>query len=132
MTALQKQIQYWRESGKRNFETAHFLFRGKRYDACLFFCHLSIEKLLKGLIVLQTKKPAPYIHNLEKLAELAKLEVSLKRLQYFRIITTFNIAGRYDDAKYKFYKKCTPSFTQKYFSIVKELFLWLEKEYQKE
>ena len=44
---------------------------------------------------------------------------------------TVNVAGRYDEIKLAFYKKCTPVFTKKYFDISKNLFLCFEKEYQK-
>ncbi|PIU75173.1 MAG: hypothetical protein COS76_02160 [Candidatus Portnoybacteria bacterium CG06_land_8_20_14_3_00_39_12] len=27
------------------------MFQGKKYADCLFFCHLTIEKILKGLVV---------------------------------------------------------------------------------
>ena len=96
-----------------------------------FFGHLALEKLLKGLIVKQTKKAAPYIHDLERLALLANLEFSEEQIKYLRIITEFNIAGRYKEIKYNFYKKCTKKYTEKYLKVVKNLFLWTKKEYQK-
>lgn len=42
-------------------------WNSKRYDACLFFCHLVLEKLLKGLVVKRTEKAAPCIHDLAEL-----------------------------------------------------------------
>lgn len=45
---MKRQIEYWFRSGERSWTTAQFLFKGKQYDACLFFCHLTIEKMLKG------------------------------------------------------------------------------------
>lgn len=44
-------------------------------------------------------------------------------------ISTFNIAGRYDDVKLDFHKRCTPSYTKKYLTITKNFYLWLEKKY---
>lgn len=131
MTNFNKQIKYWPESAEKNWQVAQSLFRNKHYDACLFFVHLSIEKLIKGLVVIETKKPAPYIHDLPKLANLAKLELSQEKRNHLRIITTFNIAGRYADDKYDFYKKCTKNYTQKNLFMCKEIFLWLKKEYPK-
>ena len=128
---LKTQIDYWKKSAKRNLDTAEVLFQNKRYDSCLFFCHLSLEKLLKGLAVKQTKRAVPYIHYLEKLSLLAKLELTEEQIKNLRIITDFNIAGRYDAVKFAFYKKCTKDYTEKYFDITKKLFLWLEKKYQK-
>lgn len=131
MNELNKQIAYWKTSADRDWETAQGLLKLKRYDACLFFCHLTLEKLLKGLVVKRTEKPAPYIHDLEKLAIVTKLSFSKKQIKDLKIITGFNLSGRYDDFKFAFYKQCDKSYTEKYFNISKELYLWLKKEYQK-
>ena len=96
-----------------------------------FFCHLALEKLLKGLVVRKTEKVAPYIHDLAQLSNLAELNLEEKQIKKLRIITTFNIAGRYSQEKYAFYKKCTKNYSGKYLKIVEKLFLWLEEKYQK-
>ena len=54
---FKKVVDFWNESAQNNFETAEFLFNGKKYADCLFFCHLAIEKALKGLVVKETKTP---------------------------------------------------------------------------
>ena len=132
MNQISEQINYWKKSAERNWKTALSLFKTKHYDACLFFCHLTIEKLLKGLIVEQTKKPASYTHYLEELAtKLIKLNLTKEQINNLKIITNFNIAGRYDDAKFAFYKKCTKKYTEKYLKICEELYLCLKKQYLK-
>ena len=128
---LQEQIDYWHRSGKDNLDAAQILLKNKHYDSVLFFGHLALEKMLKGLIVMSTKKPAFYIHDLEKLALIAKLEFSEEKAIHLRSISDFNIAGRYREVKFDFYKKCDKKYTEKHLKIIKELFLWLEKEYQK-
>ncbi len=128
---LNNQINHWKESSERSWKTALGLFKIKRYDACLFFCHLTLEKSLKGLVAKTTKNPAPYIHDLAKLSNLAQLNLSPDQIQNLRTITTFNISTRYDDIKFEFYKKCTKEYTEKHFLISKKLFLWLKKQYPK-
>ncbi|MEK7202988.1 MAG: HEPN domain-containing protein [Patescibacteria group bacterium] len=131
MNQFNEQINYWKKSAERNRETSLSLLKGKHYDACLFFCHLTIEKLLKGLAIKQTKKAAPFTHYLEELAKLTKLDLTKEQINNLKIITDFNIAGRYDDAKFAFYKKCTKKYTEKYFKICEELYLCLKKQYLK-
>ena len=131
MNTTKEQIKYWQKSSKRDFKTASELFKLKRYDACLFFCHLALEKILKGLVVEVTKKTPPYIHDLAKLANTAELELSEDQIQNLRAITGFNIASRYNDEKFLFYKKCTKAYTEKYIKITKNLYLWAKKNYQK-
>ncbi|MFH1626887.1 MAG: HEPN domain-containing protein [bacterium] len=128
---VKKVVNYWNEGAERDFVVAKSLLKLKHYSHCLFFCHLGLEKLLKGLVVAETKIHAPYIHHLEKLAKLIKLKLTEEQMENLKIITDFNIAGRYDDVKYKFYKQCTKLYTEKYFKICEELYLWLKKQYPK-
>ena len=131
MDGIKQQVEYWKKSADRSWKTALGLFELKHYDACLFFCHLSLEKTLKGLIVQKTKKPVPYIHDLERLAILVELELSEKQILNLKDISKFNIAGRYDSAKFNFYKIATKSYTKKYLEISKNLIICLKKQYQK-
>ena len=109
--SLEKQIEFWLVSAERNWQTAQSLFELKHYDACLFYCHLTLEKLLKALVVEKTDKAAPFGHDLEKLSLLAGLKPAAEQIDNLRTITTFNMSARYDEAKQSFYKKCTPEYT---------------------
>jgi HEPN domain-containing protein len=126
-----KQIKYWQETATENLRVAQDLFKTKHYDASLFFCHLTLEKILKGLVVKNTKQPAPYIHDLAKLSELANLKLPPEDIQTLRTITTFNISGRYENIKLDFYKRCTKDFTIKYLTITQDLYLCLKKHFLK-
>jgi len=42
-----KVIDFWIESSEEDFKVATGLFKLKHYPQSLFFCHLSLEKLLK-------------------------------------------------------------------------------------
>lgn len=129
---VQKVINYWIKGARHDFETAEFLFKGKRYPECLFFCHLMIEKTLKALAVKTIKVHAPYTHQLVDLAKIAEINLTEERIDSLTEITEFNIAARYDAYKFDFYKRCTKTYTEKYFIISKELYLWLKKQfYQK-
>jgi len=129
MDQFKKQLNFWKTSSKRNLETAEVLLESKRFDSCLYFCHLSIEKFLKCLVMYRTNKIAPYIHDLERLAIIADLQLSDEHTKQLKTITMFNISTRYEDIKFSFYKKCTEAYTKKHFIISKNLYLWLEKQY---
>ena len=128
---LKKQINYWLKLAEEDWRAAQGLFKLKHYSACLFFCHLALEKILKALVVQRTQQPAPYLHDLERLALLAKISLTKNQRKYLKTITKFNIAARYDNIKLAFHKRCTPSYTRKYFKITKNLYQWLKKEFQK-
>lgn len=109
---------------------AQDLFASKKYSYALFFCHLALEKLLKGFIVKYTGKPAPLEHNLVWLADGAGFILSDEQKDLMSEITTFNIKARYDDYKTNFYKKATREYAQRYITKTKNLILWLKKNYQ--
>ena len=123
-----KVIKYWKESAERTFATAEFLFKGRWYPECLFFCHLAIEKILKALVVQKTKTHAPYTHKLIELAKLAKIDLSSEQIEHLTVITEFNIAARYNEIKFDFHQKSTKVYTEKYFMISKKLYTWLKKQ----
>ncbi|MFH1030421.1 MAG: HEPN domain-containing protein [bacterium] len=130
MINVKKIVEYWAETAEYNLGTAEFLFKGQRYPECLFFCHLTLEKMLKALVVKKIKEHAPYIHNLVALAKKAGVELSSEQIDRLTTITEFNIAGRYRAEKYNFYKKSTKGYTEKYFKITKDFYIWLNKKLQ--
>lgn len=124
-------VEYWINASDRDFELSRSLFDAKRFSYCLFFVHLSIEKLLKGLIVRNTSNPAPYEHNLVRLAETTNIKYSEEHLDLLADITTFNIKARYDDYKNQFYKIATEQYTKKYLLEAEQFILWSKKYFQK-
>lgn len=125
---LKKQIDYWRLESKRSFEIAQLLLVKHKRPESLFFGHLAIEKLLKALVVKQTNKLAPLIHDLNRLARLANILLTTEQQQELQMITSFNIAGRYDNDKIEFRKQCTIPFTKNQIKKIKHYYLWLSQK----
>ena len=126
-----KIVEYWRDLSDHDWETAQSLWQSKKYDACLFYCHLTLEKLLKGLVVHKTKKTAPHTHDLIELLEKTNIQTNKEQVKRLAIFTSFNMRCRYPQDKFAFYKLCTHKFSEQYFYEAKELILWLKKYYQK-
>lgn len=128
MTSQQEIIDYWFKSSQEDFKTATSLLETGRHHHALFFCHLSLEKYLKALIVKNTQSPAPPIHHLPKLTKLAQLTPTQDQTTQLTEINKFNLESRYDDYKFSFYQKATSKFTQKWFKITQELLSWLKTQ----
>ncbi|MBI2980976.1 MAG: HEPN domain-containing protein [Deltaproteobacteria bacterium] len=126
---LRQLVQYWLKGSDYDWETSRSLFRSKKYPYCLFLCHLSVEKLLKGLIVMGTKDHAPYTHNLSYLAGKLSLEFSKEQLALLEEMNDFNIEARYPDERNEFYQKSTKRLTQQYLKQAGDLREWLKKKY---
>ena len=98
------------------------LYRTKRYSDSLFFGHIILEKILKGLVVKKTKNQAPYIHNLIELKDLAGLELDKKEDLLLLKVNEFNIRCRYPEEKLRFYKKADRDYTKNYLTGIKKIY----------
>jgi AbiV family abortive infection protein len=127
MKSEQEVVKYWLTASKEDFDSAEILFQNKKYHHALFFCHLSIEKMLKAIIVKSTKTAPPLIHDLIRLTERAALNLNEAQKNDLAEITTFNIDARYDDYKLSFRKKAKRQFSLKYLKKTREMLQWLIK-----
>lgn len=121
-------IKYWQNGAEDAFDTATVLLKSNKFHHALYFCHLAIEKILKGLIIHHKQIP-PYVHNLYKLALLAKISLTSTQKEQLMEISTYNIEALYDDYKLKFYQKANKEYTTRWFHISRELYTWLLKQF---
>ncbi|MDR3244244.1 MAG: HEPN domain-containing protein [Elusimicrobiota bacterium] len=130
MMTQQEVVDFWAKSSDMDFNDMESMFKSKRYHWALFVGHLVIEKLLKALFVKNHGKETkmPFIHNLLLLANKADLIISEKQKKQLSVFTEFNINARYQDYKFKFYKKCTKQYTAKHIKEIKEVRKWLKNQ----
>lgn len=119
---IQHIIEYWEKTAARDIETTQALLKTKRYAEALFFGHLALEKILKALVVKETKTHAPYIHDLVRLQALAKLDLPRTTVHILNVVNDFNIRARYPEYKLQFYKRCTRPYTLKYLAHIHAIY----------
>jgi HEPN domain-containing protein len=95
---IEKHIAQLREGAIESWNDALYLIKGKRIFLGLFAAHLAIEKVIKAHVVKQIRDLPPFIHNLIKLAELAKLQLTDKQRDFLADLTFYNISGRYQES----------------------------------
>lgn len=117
--------EYWLKSSQEKRKTMESLYVSKRYADCLFFGHLILEKALKALVVLKTRRNAPFIHNLSRLAELAELRLVEEDTILLAEVNEFNLATRYPDDRLEFYRTCNKRFVDKYHKPILKFYLRL-------
>ncbi|MDP3642642.1 MAG: HEPN domain-containing protein [Bacteroidota bacterium] len=97
MFDIEKQINYWTRGAENDVETAELLISGKKYLEGLFFCHLTIEKIVKALVVKKTGQLAPKSHNLGYLSALANLELAEEHTLFMAVLMKYQLEGRYPE-----------------------------------
>lgn len=97
MIDIKKQIEYWINGAKDDFDTAKILIESNRLLHGLFFCHLVIEKSIKAHVVKQTTEIAPRSHNLIYLSEKANLNFNEDDEIFLGILMKYQLQGRYPD-----------------------------------
>lgn len=125
---IQDLIKYWQETAEYDYKTMISLFKSKRYSDSLFYGHLVLEKILKALVVQETKSHAKPVHNLVVLSEDAKINISKDELEFLAEVNKFNIRARYPDYKLSFYKICDLNYTKPRLIKIKLIYKKLCKE----
>ena len=109
MLTKEEHINYWIDTAKRDWKTVNNLFGTKDYMPALFFSHLHLEKLCKALWIKNNESNhPPKVHNLIKILEEAKIQVTPEQKDFMTIMNGFQLEGRYPDylnRLYKMYKK---------------------------
>ncbi len=125
----QDHIKYWIETSEHDLNASASIFETGKYDWSLFIAHLALEKLLKAFWVKNNESfYPPKIHNLAKLAEEGKLDLSDEEKIFLLEVNEFNLEARYPDYKFRFYLRCTKEFTEDYLRRIKEFYQCILKK----
>jgi HEPN domain-containing protein len=125
-------IQHWINMGERDWKSVQTLAQNSQFVHALFFAHLVIEKLLKAhWIKANVENEAPRVHDLEFLYNQTELTLKAEEVDFLSVMNSWNLEGRYQDYKDKFFKRATKSYTEEKLKRVDTLRLWLLSELQK-
>ncbi len=117
---VDKTVQYWTESAEYDMGVADALYQTGKYPYALFMGHLAMEKLLKSLVVKNTREHAPLTHLREKLARKSKAEIPEETNIKLREFMEFHFEARYPSEQNAFYKKFTKTYTDKNLKEIKK------------
>lgn len=122
---IEKQIEYWRTSSDEDFAAAQSLLEKGHLRHSLFFAHLAIEKMLKAHVMRQTKEIPPRIHNLIRLAKLARLKLEEERKGFIREFGVYQLEGRYPDSVQM---PVDSGFVRDEITKARDMLIWLKKQ----
>jgi HEPN domain-containing protein len=120
---IKKQIEYWIFTAAADLETAELLIENNKILHGLFWCHLSIEKVLKAHVTKFTEEFPPKSHNLSYLIEKTDLKLSEDQLMFCDSLMFYQLEGRYPE----FYPKIPSKVIADGILIqTKTLYQWLK------
>ncbi len=119
-------VRYWVALAEEDWPVAEHLLASGDYHYALFFGHLYLEKLLKGLVVKATGEHAPRTHNLVFLAERAGLKPPPSIEDVFLRATGYSVDARYPGEGISDRTRYTEAHTKSELEAFKEAGEWLK------
>jgi len=127
----EEHIQYWRNTSDKDWDVCEILFQSGKFVYCLFFAHLSLEKLAKDLWVKNIKDEyPPKTHNVAFLLEKASVNLTAKQKDFILLMNDFQLEGRYPDYQQKIFQRFDQKKTNEILEEVKEIRSWLLSKLQ--
>ncbi|MBI2918448.1 MAG: HEPN domain-containing protein [Chloroflexi bacterium] len=117
-----REAKPWFDQADYDMKTADAMLRTRRYQYVVFMAHLSLEKLLKGLVTEAIKRAPPKTHDLLDLAEIASLELPAEFGEFFRRLNVQTLEARYPTGIVQF----NSELAQEVLRQAREAFVWLQ------
>lgn len=130
---IKEKTGYWTNLAADDLDSAEIMLEKKKFLQSGFYCHQTIEKILKAYYWYNREQDPPYTHNLMKLAEAGGLVELLteERKRLMDILMPLNIEARYPDNKIALLKTLTQSRSTEIYRQTKEMFLWMRSLIEK-
>ncbi|MDQ3845669.1 MAG: HEPN domain-containing protein [Bacteroidota bacterium] len=127
MLTKQEYINYWLQTARDSWDTAEYLYKGKKFPEALFLFCLAIEKWLKAHWVKDNvNNYPPRIHDLHSLYAETSLELEAEQLDFMDTVNRWNMEGRYPDYRFTLKKIATEEYMSRQLqklNILKECLL---------
>ena len=101
-------INYWVDTAQYDWAGEAGAFETKKYMHCLFWAHLTLEKLAKAHWVKTHEDNIPLkIHNIVWLLDESNVDLGDEMNNFLEDFNKFQLSGRYPDYTNNIYKRCT-------------------------
>jgi HEPN domain-containing protein len=116
----------WFFQSDYDLETARHMLQSGRNVYCIFMCHLSLEKALKGLFIKRLNQVPPKIHNLLYFTEKLALEPEDAHLDFLMWINRMCIITRYTEDLRSMIKLYPQERTYDIYQQTETIQLWIK------
>ena len=126
---MKKLLKYkeWFFQSDYDLETAYHLLQSGRNIYCVFICHLSLEKALKGLFMKRLDEIPPKLHTLMYFVNKIQLALPDEYLLFIEKIDSLSIVSRYPEDLRAMIALYTPKQTTDIYEQTKTIQQWLKR-----
>lgn len=128
---MAKDYKEWFNQSEYDLNSAVKMFDSEDYIYCMFFCHLSLEKYLKGLYLEILRKNHPKYIVLYFFLENINSVIPSQFRNFILDLEDAAAATRYPDSLTKLSEQFSKESTFDILSKTKEFLKWLMTEYKK-
>jgi HEPN domain-containing protein len=122
MMTKEQHVEYWVNTAEEDWITVDIMFNTKRYLHCLFWTHLTLEKLAKAHWVKNHQENIPpRVHSIVWLLVQSDIDLGEETMDFLEGFNKFQLSGRYPDYTNRIYKICTKEYTYDHLEKVKEV-----------
>ena len=125
---MEPDVKYWVDLSRYDVETAKAMLASGRYLYVLFTCQQSIEKMLKALVVQSTGSFPPKIHDLVKLATIAKIDVENDQKEFLAKLNYYYLETRYPRELTEISKQIKKASAIEFYNNTKKMLKWLRSK----
>jgi len=118
----EQHIEYWLNTAQYDWTGVEHAFSAKDYMHCLFWAHLTLEKLAKAhWVKTHEDNIPPKTHNIVWLLEESDIDLGEEMMIFLNEFNKFQLSGRYPDYTNKIYNMCTNEFTSEQLGKIKQI-----------
>ena len=122
MMTKEQYIDYWIDTAENDWSTVETLFDTGRNLHCLFWAHLTLEKIAKAHWVKNHEENIPpKVHNIVWLLQESQIDITQEDMTFLEVLNRFQLSTRYPDYMRKIEKLCTKDFTENQLKKIKEI-----------
>jgi len=127
---MNQDVKYWVDLSKYDIDTAKAMLTSGRCLYVLFTCQQAVEKMLKALVVQNTKIFPPKIHDLVKLLSIADIEATDKEKEFLFKLNFYYLETRYPHEISEISKQIKKKTALNFLDETKKILKWLKSKIQ--
>jgi len=125
---IKSKYEEWYFQSDYDLETAIDMLKSGRTVYCIFMCHLSLEKALKGLLIKRTGEFPTKSHSLIYFVDKIGFELSEVHYEFIYTLNNISVPTRYPDDLRKLFTVYTKERTESILQQTKEVQVWIKQQ----